>query len=223
MSEKKKHSIQNEAYAHIKKKIMTCEYLPNQLLSESLLQEELGCSRTPVREAIRRLEQEGLATVLPKRGIVVSGFSISDIRAIFEVRMLIEPYAVQTYGEALDEKELQRFLGLFQQHWENPNDGRDFYQLDDEFHEFLISGLANEYLHELYGRIQTQNVRLRVMSGQLIASRLDRTMREHEDIVKVCLEKNWKLAAEKIRWHLECSRTSYFEAIVQNNGDANLL
>ena len=66
MPEKKKHSIQSEAYEYIKKKIMMCEYLPNQLLSESILQEELGCSRTPVREAIRRLEQEGLATVLPK-------------------------------------------------------------------------------------------------------------------------------------------------------------
>lgn len=222
MSEKKKHSIQNEAYEYIKKKIMMCEYLPNQLLSESILQEELGCSRTPVREAIRRLEQEGLATVLPKRGIIVSGFSISDIRAIFEVRMLIEPYAVQTYGDVLDQKKLQRFLELFQR-WESPNIGQDFYQLDDEFHEFLISGLTNEYLHDLYGRIQTQNIRLRVMSGQLITSRLDRTMREHEDIVRMCLEENWALAAEKIRWHLECSRTSYFEAIVQNNGAANLL
>lgn len=222
MPEKKKHSIQSEAYEYIKKKIMMCEYLPNQLLSESILQEELGCSRTPVREAIRRLEQEGLATVLPKRGIVVSGFSIGDIRSIFEVRMLIEPYAVQAYGEALDLKELRRFLELFQR-WENPNNRWEFYQLDDEFHEFLISGLANEYLHDLYGRIQTQNVRLRVMSGQMIASRLDRTVREHEDIARVCLEKNWELAAEKIRWHLECSRTSYFEAIVQNNGDANLL
>ena len=169
MPEKKKHSIQSEAYEYIKKKIMMCEYLPNQLLSESILQEELGCSRTPVREAIRRLEQEGLATVLPKRGIVVSGFSIGDIRSIFEVRMLIEPYAVQTYGEALDQKELRRFLELFQR-WENPNNRWEFYQLDDEFHEFLISGLANEYLHDLYGRIQTQNVRLRVMSGQMIAS-----------------------------------------------------
>ena len=56
MPEKKKHSIQSEAYEYIKKKIMMCEYLPNQLLSESILQEELGCSRTPVREAIRRLE-----------------------------------------------------------------------------------------------------------------------------------------------------------------------
>lgn len=221
MSAHPSRSIQNEAYEHIKKKIMMCEYKPNQLLSESVLLEDLGCSRTPVREAIRRLEQEGLATVLPKRGIVVSGFTISDIKAIFEVRMLIEPYAVQTYGEALDQGELRRFLDLFQ-HWQEQREQLDFYQVDDEFHRTLISALPNEYLHDLYSRIQTQNVRLRVMSGELIASRLDRTMQEHEEIARVCLEKNWQLAAEKIKWHLECSRTSYFEAIVQNNGAADL-
>lgn len=221
MSAHPSRSIQNEAYEHIKKKIMMCEYKPNQLLSESVLLEDLGCSRTPVREAIRRLEQEGLATVLPKRGIVVSGFTISDIKAIFEVRMLIEPYAVQTYGEALDQGELRRFLDLFQ-HWQEQREQLDFYQVDDEFHRTLISALPNEYLHDLYSRIQTQNVRLRVMSGELIASRLDRTMQEHGEIARVCLEKNWQLAAEKIKWHLECSRTSYFEAIVQNNGAADL-
>lgn len=221
MSAHPSRSIQNEAYEHIKKKIMMCEYRPNQLLSESVLLEDLGCSRTPVREAIRRLEQEGLATVLPKRGIVVSGFTISDIKAIFEVRMLIEPYAVQTYGDALAEEDLNRFLDLFQ-HWQERREQLDFYQVDDEFHRTLISALPNEYLHDLYSRIQTQNVRLRVMSGELIASRLDRTMQEHEEIARVCLEKNWPLAAEKIRWHLECSRTSYFEAIVQNNGAADL-
>lgn len=215
-------SIQNTAYDHIKKKIMMCEYAPNQLLSESVLQEELGCSRTPVREAIRRLEQEGLATVLPKRGIIVSGFSVSNINAIFEVRLLVEPYAVLNYGRSLDEAELRRYRDLFQSHRDKVPD-RDLYQIDDGFHRFLISGMSNEFLHDLYGRIQTQNVRLRVMSGRLIDSRMSRTMQEHEEIALMCLDKNWEQAAEKMKWHLECSRTSYFEAIVQNSFDTNLM
>lgn len=222
MSAKLTRSIQNEAYEHIKKKIMMCEYAPNELLSESVLQEELGCSRTPVREAIRRLEQEGLATVLPKRGILVSGFTINDINAIFEVRMLVEPYALLNYGSALDEGETRRFLTLFQQ-YQNKEAQLDFYPLDDEFHEFLISCLPNEYLHDLYTRIQTQNARLRVMSGQLIDSRINRTMLEHEEIARICLERNWEQAAEKMKWHLECSRASYFEAIMQNNSGTNLM
>jgi len=222
MSTKRVHSIQNQAYEYIKNKIMMCEYAPKQLLSESVLQEELGCSRTPIREAIRRLEQEGLATVLPKRGIIVSGFSVQNINAIFEVRMLVEPYALLNYGKNLDAEEIRRFLSLFQQ-YQDQNAQMDFYQIDDEFHKFLISCLSNEYLHDLYDRIQTQNVRLRVMSGQLIDSRLSSTMREHEEIAQMCLNQDWGQAAEKMRQHLECSRASYFEAILQNSGGANLI
>jgi len=222
MSTQRIHSIQNQAYEYIKKKIMMCEYAPNQLLSESVLQEELGCSRTPIREAIRRLEQEGLATVLPKRGIIVSGFSVQNINAIFEVRMLVEPYALLNYGESLDEEEIRRFLGLFQQ-YQDKKPQMDFYQLDDGFHKFLISCLNNEYLHDLYARIQTQNVRLRVMSGQLIESRINRTMTEHEEIAQMCLRKDWEQAAEKMKRHLECSRASYFKAILRNSGGTNLM
>ncbi len=222
MSNQRVHSIQNEAYEAIKKKIVMCEYAPNQLLSESVLQEELGCSRTPIREAIRRLEQEGLATVLPKRGILVSGFSVQNINAIFEVRMLVEPYALLNYGKNLDEGEIRRFLGLFQQYQASETE-MDFYQIDDEFHKFLISGLCNEYLHDLYARIQTQNVRLRVMSGQLIESRLGQTMQEHEEIAQMCLRRDWEQAAENMKRHLECSRAAYFEAILQNNGGTDLI
>jgi len=222
MSNQRVHSIQDKAYERIKKKIMMCEYAPNQLLSESVLQEELGCSRTPIREAVRRLEQEGLATVLPKRGILVSGFSVQNINAIFEVRMLVEPYALLNYGKSLDEGEIRRFLSIFQQ-FQAQKVLMDFYQIDDDFHRFLISCLCNEYLHDLYARIQTQNVRLRVMSGQMIESRLSRTMQEHEEIAQMCLRQDWGQAAEKMKRHLVCSRASYFEAIMQNNGGTDLI
>ncbi len=222
MSTKQVHSIQNEAYEYIKKKIIMCEFAPNQLLSESVLQEELGCSRTPIREAIRRLEQEGLATVLPKRGILVSGFSVQNINAIFEVRMLVEPYTLLNYGKNLDEGEIRRFLSLFQQDQAGKAQ-TDFYRLDDEFHRFLISCLCNEYLLDLYAHIQTQNARLRVMSGQLIESRISRTMLEHEEIAQMCLSRDWEQAAEEMKRHLEYSREAYFKAILQNNGGTNLI
>lgn len=222
MSQQNPQSIQNEAYEHIKRKIMMCEYAPNQLLSEAVLLQEIGCSRTPVREAIRRLEQEGLATVLPKRGTIVSGFSVGDVNDIFEIRMLVEPYAIQTYGEQLDPAELQRYLELFR-HPDSQKAQIDFYELDDEFHKYLHSAMTNKYLRDLYARIHTQNVRLRVMSGQLINQRLARTMEEHAEIAEACLSRDWTEASEKMRRHLECSRSSYFEAIVKNKSETNLM
>ena len=90
MTAERDSSMQNQAYQFIRKKIERCEYAPNDMLSESLLREELGFSRTPVREAIGRLAQEGLVRVYPKRGIMVSAISIGDIHQIFEVRALVE-------------------------------------------------------------------------------------------------------------------------------------
>ena len=116
--------------------------------------------------AIGRLEQEGLLKVLPKRGIVVSGFTFSDISMIFEVRRLIEPYALRHYGSRLDLAEVKRYSEIFHAHMSS-NECTEFYHLDDQFHALLISVLENDYLLELYSRIQTQNTRLRVMSGHL--------------------------------------------------------
>ncbi len=155
----KKQSMQSAAYDFIKQKITTCEYAPNQMLSESLLQAELGFSRTPVREAISRLAQEGLLKVFPKRGIIVSGFTFSDINMIFEVRTLVEPYTLLNYGIKLNLDEISHFSKRLQDECASSFDS-SFYQVDDKFHSMLMAVLPNVYLRELYNRIQTQNIRL---------------------------------------------------------------
>ena len=213
--------MQSKAYEFIKRKITMCEYAPNQLLSEAVLQEELGFSRTPVREAIGRLEQEGLLKVLPKRGIVVSGFTFSDISMIFEVRRLIEPYALRHYGSRLDLAEVKRYSEIFHAHMSS-NECTEFYHLDDQFHALLISVLENDYLLELYSRIQTQNTRLRVMSGQFIDSRMRRTMAEHAEIADACLENNWERAAIAMTKHLQYSEESSLATLLKSRGNTSI-
>ncbi|MDO4270288.1 MAG: GntR family transcriptional regulator [Eubacteriales bacterium] len=222
MAVQREPSMQSKAYEFIKHKITTCEYAPNQLLSEAVLQEELGFSRTPVREAIGRLEQEGLVKVFPKRGIVVSGFTISDIGMIFEVRMLVEPHTLRNYGGNLDPDSLTRFSETF--HAYDPADRcPEFYELDDQFHSLLISALPNEYLRSLYSRIQTQNIRLRVMSGQYIGSRLQETMAEHAQIADACVARDWEGAARAMEHHLERSKDSSLATILHNHGNTNII
>ena len=213
--------MQSKAYEFIKRKITMCEYAPNQLLSEAVLQEELGFSRTPVREAIGRLEQEGLLKVLPKRGIVVSGFTFSDISMIFEVRRLIEPYALRHYGSRLDLAEVKRYSEIFHAHMSS-NECTEFYHLDDQFHALLISVLENDYLLELYSRIQTQNTRLRVMSGQFIDSRMRRTMAEHAEIADACLENSWERAAIAMTKHLQYSEESSLATLLKSRGNTSI-
>lgn len=221
MAGSKKQSMQSTAYDFIKKKITMCEYAPNQMLSESQLQEELGFSRTPVREAISRLAQEGLLKVFPKRGIVVSGFTFSDINMIFEVRMLVEPYTLRNYGIKLDLDEVAQFSKRLRSQSPESFDA-SFYEVDDEFHSMLISVLPNIYLRDLYDRIQTQNIRLRVMSGQHTENRLTETNEEHLQIMAACLTQDWEGAAQAMARHLQCSKESSLSALLQSDVNAQI-
>ena len=217
MTTERDSSMQNQAYRFIRKKIESCEYAPNDMLSEALLREELGFSRTPVREAIGRLAQEGLVRVYPKRGIMVSPISIGDIHKIFEVRALVEPYALTAHHDKLDLAEIERFSKIFHAYEDGCGD-EDIYGVDDRFHETLIAAIGNDYLLELYDRIHVQSVRLRVLSGKFVESRIQNTMAEHARIADACLREDWSGAALAMTEHLRCSKESSLAAILHNEG-----
>ena len=215
-------SMQARAYDFIKQKITLCQYAPGQLLSEAQLREELGFSRTPVREALGRLQHEGLLEVLPKRGVRIADFSIRDVCMIYEVRMLVEPYVLRTCGSHLDPDELGRYSALFRQHLADAP-GTDFFDLDDQFHTMLISALQNDYLRELYQRIQTQNTRVRITSGSRITSRQGDTMQEHLAITDACLAGDWEAAAKAMEHHLENSRKAALDTVLQSKAETETL
>ena len=99
MEQQAKQSLKLQAYQYLKTKILNCEYRPNEFLNEQKLCAEMGnISRTPMRDALGRLEQEGLITILPKKGLMVSGITEEDVHSMFEMRLLVEPYALRNYG-----------------------------------------------------------------------------------------------------------------------------
>ena len=95
--------------------------------------------------------------------------------------------------------------------------------MDDQFHSLLVSVLENEYLRDLYSRIQTQNIRLRVMSGQFIESRLQRTMAEHAEIADACMEKNWERAAIAMAKHLQYSEESSLATLLKSRSNTSII
>ena len=90
MEPQTKPSLKLQAYQYLKTKILNCEYRPNEFLNEQKLCAEMGnISRTPMRDALGRLEQEGLITILPKKGLMVSGITEEDVHSMFEMRLLV--------------------------------------------------------------------------------------------------------------------------------------
>lgn len=214
-----KINLKTLAYNSIRQKIVTCEYAPGTHLNEEILTETLGLSRTPIRDALSRLEQEGLIEIMPKRGITVKSLSLNDINMIFEVRMLYEPYILQNYGSLLPEKKIKELYQIFQQtnsDSECYQNNDYFYELDDNFHLMLVNSCPNLYIRNNYRLIQTQNARFRYLTGNVSNNRLEDTFREHIDIIVPCLLKDWGTASEKLRYHLNESKKAAFKLVFDN-------
>ncbi|MBS5398402.1 MAG: GntR family transcriptional regulator [Lachnospiraceae bacterium] len=215
----KKESLKQQAYNIIKNKIITCEYPPNFLLNEEKLKEEIGASRTPVRDALSRLEQENLVRILPKKGIMVAPLTIREINSIYEARMLVEPYGIEHYAGNIDrdqflyyEKKCKETEKLIQ---ENADIYNEVYDTDDKLHLEFINATENEYFKALYERIYYQNRRLRILSGVKSKDRLAATQREHLKIIEACLEERWSDAAAEMKEHLLHSKRASFEAMIE--------
>ena len=180
MEPQTKPSLKLQAYQYLKTKILNCEYRPNEFLNEQKLCAEMGnISRTPMRDALGRLEQEGLITILPKKGLMVSGITEEDVHSMFEMRLLVEPYALRNYGNLIPRQELEDYKELMH----HPDRIDDFCKSDDDFHALLMSSLPNKYLRSAYDRITGLNTRFRIMTGKVSMINREQTCEEHLEIL----------------------------------------
>ena len=198
-----KPSLKLQAYQYLKTKILNCEYAPSQFLNEQKMWADIGSIRSSSRHAARgRLEQEGLITILPKKGLMVSPITDEDVHSIYEVRLLVEPYALRVYGAQLPRDQLEHFVTLMQ----HPELMLDFCAEDDAFHELLISSLPNRYLRSAHDSITGQNSRFRIMTGKVGMIGQKETCEEHLAILEPALAGDWNAAADALTHHLELAR-----------------
>lgn len=211
-----KTNLKTLAYNTIRQKIVNCEYTPGSYLNEEILTNQLNLSRTPVRDALGRLEQEGLVEIKAKKGVIVMPLSVNTINMIYEMRNLYEPYILTTYGNMIPAERLREFYSIFIQQdldSERFQDNAYLYEVDFSFHAMLVGSCPNGYIQRSYAMIQTQNERFRHMTGNKFGNRLRDTFEEHLAIIRPCLEGNWEAAAEGMRYHLEQSKKASFRLI----------
>ena len=211
-------SLKVKAYNSLKEKIIHGIYAPGQYLNENLLMEELNIGRTPIKDALGRLEQEGLIEIKPKKGVIVTSLSLQDINMIFEMRLLYEPYIVKHYGNLIPEKELLHFYNIFTNtkldHYSKDQD--KYYSLDADFHQMIITASPNTYIHRCYAMIQTQSERFRYMTGKISDKRIADTFTEHLQIVNPLIKKDWDKAQEQLIHHLNQSKKATMQLIMEN-------
>lgn len=207
-------SLKVQAYNKIKEDILNCKYVPGSLVTEDILQKELEVSRTPIREAVSRLEQEGLVMIKPKKGIVIQDLTFEDVGSVYEARLLLEPYAITTYGNRIDTSTYLEFHKNFSYLKDN-NLGDS--TLDDKFHGLFLTCSKNDYFMQANNSICNQNTRLRILTSINDNSNLIDTAKEHLEIVEACLETDWSLAAQKCIDHLEKSRSRSLKLLLSKS------
>lgn len=214
----KSSCLKQQIYDDIKKSIIRCEYAPGLQLNEDAFCQRFGVSRTPVRDALGRLEQEGLVRILSKRGVLINPVSLNSVNELFEVRLRIEPYAVFTYGNRLNE---ETYAAFFRRFCDEPKDMEAVYQLDSEFHYSFIEVSNNRYLNMIYRITADQSERCRILTAA--GERLDYSQKEHLDIASACLRRDWGRASELMRMHINKSRDSIIDYVLnQEKSSSNI-
>jgi DNA-binding GntR family transcriptional regulator len=208
-------TLKNKAYDMIKEAIVTCRYAPGSFLKEGDLCDTLGVSRTPIREALTRLERENMVRVFSKKGIKITEISLNSIEEVYQVRMLLEPYIIRQDAVNVDKNLL---LNIHKKLVNVQNQDENWqYQLDSDLHQILINTNHNRYFLQTLANVYDQNQRIRIMSGRTIQERLEQTHREHFRLIEEILVGDFEKAAQVMSRHLAASREAAVRSMMQNS------
>ena len=211
-------SLKDKAYAMIKDKIIRCEYLPGEILVESEIIEAVGASRTPIREALNKLEQERLVHIVPKRGVFVAELTVATVCEVHDVRELVEPHFVQTFGPLVPASRIDALIIELDELDKNPDSSPErYYHFDNELHMLFAKYANNSYLQMMMDQIYGQNNRIRILTGDTSRKRLDESQQEHRMILEPLRERDFTAAAQAMRQHLQIARDAALNAITKSS------
>lgn len=180
-----KYSLTGRVFKQLSDQILNGKYKPGDSLVETKLAKELGVSRTPVREALRQLEQEGLVASIPNKGVFVRGISAQDIEDIYAVRALIEGLAARWAAEKITEEELKSLKEILDlmEFYTQKGDMDRVSELDTQFHALIYSASKSKTLCLVLGNLHHFVQKARIGSVK-VPGRANKTLSEHRAIVQ---------------------------------------
>ena len=197
------YSLSARVFHLIREDILSGKYDKDEELKEKTIGEELGVSRTPVREALRQLELEGLVTIIPNKGAYVVGISQKDIKDIYEIRSRLEGlcdrWATENITkEQLDELEENIFLSDFHA---SKGNAEQLVELDNRFHEILYIASGSRELRHVLSDFHHYAMRVRKITLSDKTRAVD-SNNEHHQIVEALKKQDADLAEKLANWHI---------------------
>ena len=203
--------LREMVFESLREAIILGRLKPGERLMEIQLAEEMGVSRTPVREAIRKLELEGFVVMVPRKGAYVAGVSVKDIADVFEVRSALEGLAAGLASERITEEEMEELEKAILQ-ISGEEDILTVVKGDSLFHEIIYKASRNQRLTQIITHLQEQINRFRLTSLS-VPGRLKIAVGEHKKIVEAINSRNVDLANRLASEHMENAEQNLLNAI----------
>jgi DNA-binding GntR family transcriptional regulator len=177
-------SATTRVYQHLKRAILEQIHADGALLSEADIAATVGVSRTPVREALLRLQSEGLVALYPKRGALVRPVSAQEIEDVIDARRLVEVHAARRAWHRRAElvTALEPWLDLMVEA-RGRGDVVALMSADRAFHEAVVDAGGNQLLGELYQRLRDRQMRIGVAAMRVEPERMDRAVADHAELI----------------------------------------
>lgn len=210
-------TIRSQVYEIIKAQICSGVYPPGFWLQEQELANSLQVSRSPVREALRQLVSNGLADEIPNKGVFVRRFTSQDIDEIFELRILLENYAIRRNSGLPTPGQLSQLSTLLQE-LEGAHFAGDvslYTELDDRLHLLIVEQGGNQLVAEVYDRVHNMVQQFRIYS-LLAQTRFQDSLEEHRQLVTALLAGDYQSAVQINCTHLDSARQQILSQLARS-------
>lgn len=206
--------LRDVVFNTLRQAILTGEMKPGERLMEIHLANKLGVSRTPIREAIRKLELEGLVIMIPRRGAEVAQITWKNLKDVLEVRRAIDVLAIELACDRMSSEELDELYRACEAFKEatKTQDARVIAKADVALHDLIVKSTRNDRLMQLVNTLSEQMYRYRFEYIKDV-SQHEKLVQEHNDMYQSILNKNKELAAEAVRKHIDNQEESIIKQL----------
>lgn len=210
-------ALSDKAYDYILQKIMKFEYLPDDPIIESDIASSLNISRTPLREALQRLEAEGFVIKAANRGTFVKSYTKEDIAESCEIRKMFELHALKNCVEYVTEDEVKQvralLLGL-----KETDAPEKYYESDKALHNMITRYCMNSKMRSILKSLQVQLDGIQQISAKT-PNRLKKSCEEHLAILSAIDARDYEEAEKLLRVHLQNVEESCIQAFLRMRMD----
>lgn len=206
MEEYQDYSLRGRVFQKLRESILTGMYKEGEELREITIGEELGVSRTPVREALRQLELEGLVKIIPNKGAYVTGISGKDVQDIYKIRSMLEGLCAKWATEHITPsqvEELEEIILLSEFHSGKETDGKmkQVSELDGKFHKVMYEASNSRILEHLLSDFH-KYVQMARKASIKEKDRVEKSIQEHRQILDAIKQKDGARAERLANTHI---------------------